>query len=468
MIYNYIENGTVGVLATQSKYPIATSDVQYELPGQTGPDLNLGVDVLLIDLNAREIYIKEDWTNRRVLENTYELYLKRGNLVQSIKFNKIFPAVVNSQAATRLALSSSTLTSELYNFIGASGSPSSLGKAYLSSFPRNLFENDTLSTFLSEERQIANLNDEIFSVKFSWTNDPSVTKNILRWRPVPIVNRFTRVNYTVVEGGTYSTFPNVSIISTWGNGESVSLQGKIVEVQVIDGGTFDGIPQVVASYPGATGASFSVSLSGNSISSVTVDNGGSGFNSGFYLGVTGATVLSEPVLYALVGLESVITLKNGYDYMEPPIVSFSGGSGAGASVSTSVTIYNEGHIDAVAVLEGGSDYVNGATLSFTGGYDASGFIVTGASGQIISTVILSGGYGFTQSTVSVTGGTGASLLPVISLYDDWNYVEVDPKVAETTVSGFKKRVDYEWQLFSQNDSFQDYNSLSSARRFKFY
>lgn len=466
----YVENGTVGETVSRTKFPVSTSDVKIELPGVTsGAFLDEGIEMLEMDISNKIVYLKGNWLNRRVLENnSYLFLLKRANLKKSLRFVKLFHAVTNSQASTKVVLADTVTSQELFDFVGPSGSPSVIGKAVFSLLPQNVNPPNTLSFGFAHEKT---MEGSAYGAKLHWKNTAEVNRNVLRWRAVPRVKRETILAYQVAQGGTYTVLPSAFVSSEWGSGESLSVQGKIVSVDVLSGGEFMGVPSLSAFWPGADGASFSLGMSGNSLQSVTVVTGGTGYNSTPIFSFSGATVVSSPTLKAHLGIAEILTESRGYDYVEIPTFSLRGGSGEGGSVTVSLNVSNEGTVDFVTVLQGGSGYVDKSSLVFSGGggIGAQGYVNV-SDGEIVSAVIVEGGYGYTSAPiVGVTGnGASASMVATVSLYSDWNYVEIDPFVPEYTLENLNKNAEYEWQVYSSTAKRDDLNSFSPSLKFKFF
>jgi hypothetical protein len=367
-------------------------------------------------------------------------------------------------------LSSDTLPADLYNFVGLTGTPAAIGKAYLSLYSQNEFPYNDHSTEFQLQKFLQSQEREEYYVNFSWKNNFNVKKNSLRWRATPSSTRITQVYYSVLDSGEYTTLPSASVVSAFGVGESIELSGAVKRVEVVDGGSFVGTPNITAYYAGASGASLSVAMSGGSILSVSVISGGSGYNSSPSLIISGATVLSAPVLVPYVEIESVNVLEQGYDYLQFPTVTLQGGSGASGSIGATVQVINAGRVDYVSVLAAGSGYTDGATVSFVGGggNGASGIIQT-VNGEIVSVKMLDYGAGYTsEPLVSVAGGSSASLSANVSMFSDWNYAQVDPAEANYTLYNLKKYLQYEWQVYSATEKKQDYVNYSQLFNFNFF
>lgn len=474
MIYsNIVENGTINanLSSNSTDYQVVTSDVTYSIPGSVSNyDYNEGIDLVAIDPANRTLYLNKDWSNRKALSNQKELVVKKGNLTRFFKFIRLYPALINSQAATRVLLSSDTDIKELFNFVGLSGVPSASGIAYFNLYPQNDYSfNDTATNF---EVQKSFDQDEIqrdeFHANFSWINGENVYKNWFRWRPAPVLVRNTSINYTVNSPGEYTILPSISISSTWGTGAAAEAIGCISKIQVTNGGSFDGIPQLEASYPGATGGSFSVSLSGGSITSVTILDGGYGYNGLPSFSFIGATVISLPSLQCFLGITAVNSTNNGYDYIEKPSVTLVGGSGTGASVSANVTVTNEGRVDCVLLEGEGIGYASDQDVVFIGGGGTGARATTKVVNGVLSIIMKEHGYGYTSApTATITGpGTGATAVPIVSLYVNWNYLSFSSTSPNVSLFNLKRNLEYEWQVFNAVRPADQYSNYSQLFKFK--
>ena len=220
-------------------------------------------------------------------------------------------------------------------------------------------------------------------------------------------NIATKVKGTVATAGTFSTsvVSNQYPINTtqWYNdrmlildpakgyfswdGNNVVTIGSVGSIGITNpGSAYTTAPTVVLSGYDQTGgtqanATSSLVSGGNTVSFVSLSNGGSGYTNGANLTVT-----------------------------------FSGGGGSGASAVAGITTFATGTVY-VNVISGGSGYSNaaniGVTISGGGGTGAAGTPII--SGNTVTSVIMTNnGTGYTNSanitaTITGGGGTGAVL-----------------------------------------------------------
>jgi hypothetical protein len=474
MIYsNIVENGTVNASlnSNSTEYQVVTSDVTYSIPGSVSNyDYNEGVNIVAIDPANKTLYLDKDWSNRRALSNQKQIIAKKGSLTRFFNFVRLYPALVNSQPATRVLLAPETDIKDLFLFVGLTGIPSAAGKAYFSLYPQNDYVlNNTATNFQVQKNfDQDEIQREEFHANFTWINGENVYKNWFRWRPTPVSVRNTAINYTVISGGEYSVLPSVSISSKWGTGAVAEVIGCIANVNVLDGGSFDGTPQIEATYPGGSGASFSVGMSGGSISTVTVIDGGYGYNGIPEFSFTGATVISVPSLQCYLGITAVNSANDGYDYIESPTLSLVGGSGTGGSVSAGVTVSNEGRVDCVLLEGEGIGYISDQEVIFSGGGGTGAKAVTKVVNGILSIVMKEHGYGYTSApTATITGpGSGATAVPVVSLYGNWNYLSFTSTSPNVSLYNLKRNLEYEWQVFNAVRPADQYSNYSQLFKFK--
>lgn len=470
---NIVENGTINaqLSSNSTEYQVVTSDVTYSIPGSVSNyDYNQGVDIVAIDLANKTIYLDKDWSNRKALSNQKQIIAKKGSLTRFFNFIRLYPALINSQPATRVLLAPDTDVKDLFNFVGVTGAPSAAGKAYFSLYPQNNYpQNDTATNFqVQKEFTQDEIQREEFHATFTWINGINVYKNWFRWRPTPVLVRNTQISYSVNSGGEYTALPSMSISSPWGAGAAAQVVGCIARVEVLNGGNFDGTPQIEAVYPGVVGASFTVGMSGNSISSVTVIDGGFGFNGTPAFSYSGATVVSEPSLKCYLGITAVNSIDSGYDYVEKPSVTLTGGIGSGGSVSASVNVINEGRVDCVLIEGEGIGYISDQEIIFSGGGGTGAKAVTKVVNGVLSIVMKEHGYGYTSApSATIAGpGSGATAVPVVSLYGNWNYLSFTSTSPQVSLYNLKRNLEYEWQVFNAVRPADQYSNYSQLFKFK--
>jgi hypothetical protein len=483
--FDDIENGTVPQGLTSSSefaFPINVANVAEELPGSTSSgNLDMGVTIVNIDLENLVLILEGDWVNRRLLQNDNQIVIRRDFLNKKFNYVKVQPDYSLLTPTTKIFLdSTTTLKQDLFDFVGTAGEPSANAKVILGDKMQNPLLPNTHSSEFAVTKSFEDIQAGLYNVDFTWKNAPDVTKNVLRWRPSPKIKRETLITFQVVESGAYDSAITANVSSDYGSGAVITPINSVTKVEILDAGSYGSTVSVIASSQYGSGASFSVSMTGStapySIDEVTIINGGSGY-------IFPPTLIVQEVggtsnttsLKSYIGITAIDTISNGINYVSGPQVSISGTTGAtgiGASVTASVQVYNTGQVDFVTVGASGSGYVTGESLTFSGGggTGASAY-VQAINGEIINIIMLDSGYGFTgtpTATINTVGGTGASITPVVTLLQDWNYVYPAPEIASYTVSDLLRNVEYEWQLFSATDDKNVQSFNSPLQRFKFF
>lgn len=148
--------------------------------------------------------------------------------------------------------------------------------------------------------------------------------------------------------------------STWDGTVFVTGGGVSPNITVVNGGNYATAPTVTISGGSGSGATAHAVLTGNTVTSVVLDNPGTGYKQSDVLTVTfsGGT----PAGGTLTG--GTIT-NGGSGYTSAPTVSFTGGGGGtGAAATATIT---GGKVTGVTITNPGSGYTAIPTVVFTGG-----------------------------------------------------------------------------------------------------
>ncbi len=475
---NYdIENGTIPkglTVSSEFSFPIYSSDIELEIPGSTNSIVyDEGIPIVSIDLSELSLTIEGNWKNRRLLQNESTLFIRKYSNNIQFSYSRIDNSPLIS-TNTKIFLSKETNVKDLYDFIGASGAPYSDAKVILGSKMQNTLQLNELSRNLKTEKFLGF--DNTYDVKVSWENIPEVNKNILRWRASPLNKRQTLLNFNILEQGAYDSSINVKIESIYGSGISVTPINSVTKVDVISSGIFTGTASIRSSSLYGSGASFIASMTGSyptfTIDSVIIQNGGINY---IVPPVVYVENDSSTVFKSYIGITSINVLSAGINYISSPVVTVSGSTGPNGSIAdveASVEVFNSGKVDFVKILDSGTGYSSREQLSFYGGggTGANGYILTD-NGQIYDVIITDSGYGYTSNPsvdIISSTGTGANLNPISSLYADWNYIDVDAKIAAYSITNLNKNVTYEWQLFSSTADKNKQFLNTPIQSFKFY
>jgi hypothetical protein len=209
----------------------------------------------------------------------------------------------------------------------------------------------------------------------------------------------TKINLTA-KGSGYTSAPTVAIVGAGGSGATATAnRGVVTSVEVTDMGN------------------------AGKVQSVTLTNGGSGFNT----------------------VADIFLTNGGGLYTSVPTVTISGGGGSGATATATI---EGGAVTSITITNAGSGYTSNPTVSITGGggsgatasayrakivFNGSGtgakaFATITSAGIITSITTTSSGLNYLKDpTITIEGGTGATAVPVMGI----GYTE-DPVIAFAT------------------------------------
>ena len=214
----------------------------------------------------------------------------------------------------------------------------------------------------------------------------------------------------VVSGGTVTSATTTARGNNYSLTDSLTVDGDDITISqagtvtVLSGGTgyangtYSNVPLNNATFreglPGS-GLTAEVTVSGNTITTVTVTNGGENYLAGDELSVFAADVGGDGA-----GVIGALTVSAGGTGLTDGItngVSITSGSGSGATATVEVV---GGAVSSVSIESGGLNYVQGETVGLSG---YSGVTLT------VSTLALPSGASFEVATIIT--GTGLVLTP---------------------------------------------------------
>lgn len=227
--------------------------------------------------------------------------------------------------------------------------------------------------------------------------------------------RITSVNITT-GGSGYVSAPTVIISGGGGSGASAYATingGTVVGITVVNGGNgYTSAPTVTISGGGGSGATATIDpvTIQKQISSVTVTNGGSGFNysvnysnqinfDGFTISGTSYT-LNCP-------LTAIAVTNSGSGFTSTPVVQISGGNGSGAAATAEVQY----RVEAITVNEPGSGYLSTPQVIITGdGMETSNAQASASLGygKLNRLVLTNPGQGYSAAPLVILQGGGGS------------------------------------------------------------
>jgi hypothetical protein len=213
-------------------------------------------------------------------------------------------------------------------------------------------------------------------------------------------------------GNGYSSAPTVTFTGGTPTTTAVAradvMGGRVVGITVTDPGAgYKAVPQVTLSASNASGAAFSVGVSG-AVNALTIASGGTGYTSAptvVFSSAQGLTQANATVTISDTGTVSGVELLSGGTGATTAVTaSLSGGGGTGASLTVGMRY----GVAAVTVTNGGTGFLVPPTISFLP--NAADSTASGAA----ATAAVTGG---SISSVTVYGGGGYSLPPTVTLGD---------------------------------------------------
>jgi hypothetical protein len=452
MIYKYVESGDfAGLSATEANFPLNSGVVSVDpLSSYYGPT-SYDAGLTLSHLTAGEFTISSVWHNHGIDSDTVTLSI--GN------YRKEFEIKRSILQGSRLLLKNSSTLDQLYYFVGTAGFPTvseevrlQISNSVINSFPKEYFSNFQVKrTDVGAER---------YSTLATWDNAPQAYKSIVRWRitPSPLAQTFNTYSFT---GGTYTVFPSVRVTSNTGRGEKGYLSGYLSALVIDTGGTGYTAPSISFSGDG-TGASAICSATGGQIISASIVSGGTGYTY-IVATVTGGSGASITP-YLRPNLFNVV--ERGINYFTAPTLQLTGGSGSGATYSTSASVQVSGKLEDILIIEGGTGYSDSDSVTVTGGTASISLRTTG--GRIVGCIFNEGSFSSAPALEITSAGTGASLVPIVSLYSPWRYAFLERGSTCYVIDEMLKGLEYEIQLYCRPENeFENLGTISTIQKMKF-
>ena len=219
------------------------------------------------------------------------------------------------------------------------------------------------------------------------------------------------INVTITNGGSdYTSPPSVTLIGgggTYASANAVVVGGMVVAINVTGASGYTSAPTVVvdppSSLPDLTATAAAV-LSGNTIGSITVLNGGGGYTSVPMVTITGGGGTGAEATAVLTnGVVSSIVLHNGGSgYSSQPTVTIT--PVVPAPATAAVTLNGNGINGILTVANGGitnagSGYMAVPRVTVTGGGVASVTASATVTNGSVSQIVISPASGFTSTPV---------------------------------------------------------------------
>ena len=219
---------------------------------------------------------------------------------------------------------------------------------------------------------------------------------------------------TITGGGSPTTPISATAVLTGDTVTSITVNNP--------GAGYSSIPSVNLTGGGGsrayvTGSSINMSFS---IGTVTITNGGYGYTSAPTVSFTndgGATpaATATATLSASQSLATINLTNGGSGYTSAPTVNITGGGGSGATATATVAM---GTITGVTISARGSGYTSPPTISFSGGGGAGAVATSTIGYQVASVNVSNGGGGYTGNQTAIfTGGGGTGAVATTTLKD---------------------------------------------------
>lgn len=282
-------------------------------------------------------------------------------------------------------------------------------------------------------------------------------RNGLGFTATPIFQNQTAVtgsvtSLTILSRGQYTELPNCfEMLPTTktgtGAGVKISMDFRLLSAAIENNGTHYNAISTAVSGKG-TGAQLIPQLRDGVIVATNKVLGGSGYTYAYVLIGGGTGFIGQAVIVGNA-VDSISVIQGGYGYQTSSPVTIIG-DGINASYNLTGCI-NDGVLQSISVIDGGRDYYNGTTVTYPqGGPGAATLTPTIVNGEIKS-IASSGGYGYVPADMAngtINSGTQATLTTTISGtgaivgYDAedegsgyWTQGEVTPLSITTGVAG---------------------------------
>ena len=219
------------------------------------------------------------------------------------------------------------------------------------------------------------------------------------------------INVTVTNGGSdYTSPPSVTLIGgggTYGSASAVVVGGMVVAINVTGASGYTTAPTVVvdppSSLPDLTATAAAV-LSGNTIGSITVLNGGGGYTSVPMVTITGGGGTGAEATAVLTnGVVSSIVLNNGGSgYTSQPTITITPVVPAPATAAVTLNGNSINGILTVAnggITNAGSGYMAAPRVTVTGGGVVGVTATATVTNGSVSKIVISPAKGFTSTPV---------------------------------------------------------------------
>lgn len=215
-------------------------------------------------------------------------------------------------------------------------------------------------------------------------------------------------------GAGYSSAPTVTAFGGAGSGATFSASfsgGSLTNIAITNAGSGynpgDQVQLYITGGGSDSGFQLTAVLASGTIESVVITDAGSGYTAGTYsLGFSGGGGSGAAGTYTVDATKTVVSTSisaAGSGYTSQPTITFPSGGGSGA---TGFAVLNPGSVASVTVTHGGTNLTGTPTLTFSGGGGSGATATANVSGGAITSVtVTNGGKGYT-TTPAVIVQTG--------------------------------------------------------------
>lgn len=229
-------------------------------------------------------------------------------------------------------------------------------------------------------------------------------------------------------GSGFSDPPLVTITDT-GSGQAATaiaiLAGTTVDsvLSTAVGSGYSMATVNVTGGGGGTGLDISAVLTGDQVTSYTINNAGLGYTLQPILTITGdGTGATAEALLTGTSVASIQLTSTGFLYQNPSVlVDGGGGTGATANALLSPTT-----IQSLTITAPGSGYASPAVAFTGGGGSGATATATVSSGTITSLALTNAGSNYTEAPMITTSGGGGSGAIIMATIGSITYVEEEP------------------------------------------
>ena len=243
------------------------------------------------------------------------------------------------------------------------------------------------------------------------------------------------VGAIAVTGGAGNGSPGVSFTGGGGSGAAATAVSGLTSITINNGGTgYATAPTIGFTGGGGSGAAATATVAGGVITAFTVTLPGSGYTSPPTVTFTGGGGSGADATAVVAIIITAITPGSGYT--TPPAVHISGGGGVAFPTATLAVV-------SLNVTASGSGYASAPTVTITGGGATTAATATAVltADAIFAITVTNGGIGYVSPVVNITGGGGSGATATAALSTAVGSVTLGSGGSGYTTGGIRKFVD---------------------------